>query len=270
VKKSAAGVAGSPVDVARRDAEAAAHAAGVEIRPATQGGVQAVQEIVATVWGPGQRLQTNLLMAMAHAGGTVAAAVRGDEPMGACVGFLGWTGGVHLHSHMAAVRADARTAGVGYALKLWQRAVCLEHGITEIRWTYDPLVRRNAHFNLVKLGARVVDYRPDFYGEMDDIVNAGDHSDRFEVSWQLASDDVAAALLGTPVVAAGPEGLVPIPEDYDSLRREDPVAARRWREEVRAALGHHWDAGLRPVWATSGQGYVFLPGRPDDARSAHA
>ncbi|SNS10571.1 hypothetical protein SAMN06893096_10233 [Geodermatophilus pulveris] len=175
---AATGVTGSLVYAARRDAEEAARTAGVDIRTAARGGVQ---EIVSTVWGPGQRLQANLLMAMAHAGGTVAAAVRGDGPVGACVGFLGWNGGVHLHSHMAAVRPGARTTGVGCALKLWQRAVCLEHGIAEIRWTFDSLVRRNAYFNLAKLGARVIDYRPDRYGEMDEIVNAGDRSDRFEV-----------------------------------------------------------------------------------------
>lgn len=265
---AAAGVAGSLVDAARREAEAAARAAGVEIRPATQGAVQAVQEIMATVWGPAQRLQANLLMAMAHAGGTIAAAVRGEEPVGACVGFLGWNGGVHLHSHMVAVRAGARTTGVGYALKLWQRAVCLEHGIAEIRWTFDPMVRRNAYFNLVKLGARVVDYRPDFYGEMDDIVNAGDFSDRFEVSWLLGSDDVAAALLGMPAAATGPEGLVALPEDYDALRREDPPAARQSREHTRAQLAGHWDAGLRPRWAASGEGYVFRPVDPDAGQSA--
>jgi predicted GNAT superfamily acetyltransferase len=166
------------------------------------------------------------------------------------------------------VRADARTAGVGYAMKLWQRAICLENGIAEIRWTFDPLVRRNAYFNLVKLGARVVDYRPDFYGEMDDIVNAGDRSDRFEVSWLLDSDDVAAALLGTPAVQAGPEGLVVLPEDYDTLRREDPATARRWRERVRAQLAGHWDAGLRPLWAASGEGYVFRPAGTDGGERA--
>jgi predicted GNAT superfamily acetyltransferase len=249
-------VAGTVLDRARQDAETAARAADVEIRPATRTDVGTVQEIFGAVWGPGQRLQANLLMAMAHAGGTVAAAVRGAEPVGACVGFLGWEGGVHLHSHMAAVHAGARAAGVGYALKLWQRAVCLEHGIDEIRWTYDPLVRRNAYFNLAKLGARVVDFRPDFYGEMDDIVNAGDRSDRFEVSWLLGSEGVAAALRGAPEVAASTERFVALPEDYDALRQRDPASARVWRERVRTALTEHWGAGLRPVWATAG-GYVF-------------
>jgi predicted GNAT superfamily acetyltransferase len=205
-------------------------------------------------------------MAMSHAGATVAAAVRGGVAIGACVGFLGWTGGLHLHSHMAAVRPGARAAGVGYALKLWQRAVCLSHGVEEIRWTFDPLIRRNAYFNLAKLGARVVDYRPDFYGEMDDIVNAGDRSDRFEVSWLLGADEVAAALRGQPEVDDRPEGFVPLPADYDALRREDPASARGERERVRTAVAGHWAAGRRPLWSASRGGYVFRPATAPHAR----
>jgi predicted GNAT superfamily acetyltransferase len=250
----AAGTVGTLADGARAEAERAARAADVEVRPATPAEVRGVQDVLETVWGPGQRLQANLLMAMAHAGGTVAAAVRSGVPVGACVGFLGWAGGVHLHSHMAAVRPGVRASGVGYALKAWQRAVCLDHGIDEIRWTYDPLVRRNAYFNLAKLGARVVDYRPDFYGEMDDIVNAGDRSDRFEVSWALAE----APGPGTTAAAVEGDRFVALPEDYDTLRRTDPVAARVWRERVRTEIAEHWDAGLRPIWAPVG-GYAFQP-----------
>jgi predicted GNAT superfamily acetyltransferase len=247
-----AGIAGTVADSAWRVAERAARAADVEVRPATLEDVGGVQDVLGAVWGQGQRLQTNLLMAMSHAGATVASAVRGGVPVGACVGFLGWAGGVHLHSHMAAVRPGVQASGVGYALKTWQRAVCLDHGIDEIRWTYDPLVRRNAYFNLAKLGARVVDYRPDFYGDMDDIVNAGDRSDRFEVSWAL----VGAPSPEAPVTAGGARSFVALPEDYDALRRTDPAAARAWRERVRAEIVELWDAGLRPVWATAG-GYTF-------------
>jgi predicted GNAT superfamily acetyltransferase len=252
-----AGTAGILADSAHAEAERAARAADVEIRPATLADVSGVQDVLGTVWGPGQRLQANLLMAMAHAGGTVAGAVRDGVWVGACVGFLGWSGGLHLHSHMAAVRSGVRASGVGYALKMWQRAVCLDNGIDEIRWTFDPLVRRNAYFNLAKLGARVVDYRPDFYGEMDDIVNAGDRSDRFEVSWALA--DPAAS--GAGVTAGRGDRFVALPEDYDSLRHTDPTAAGQWRERVRGEIAEHWAAGRRPVWATAG-GYDFR--RPGD------
>ncbi|GAA1276782.1 hypothetical protein GCM10009609_44750 [Pseudonocardia aurantiaca] len=250
-------IAGTLVDGASHEADAAARAADVEIRPATLDDIGGVQDVLASVWGPAQRVQANLLMAMAHAGATVASAVRDGLPVGACVGFLGWKGGMHLHSHMTAVRPGVRASGVGYALKLWQRAVCLGNGIDEIRWTYDPLVRRNAYFNLAKLGARVVDYGPDFYGEMDDIVNAGDRSDRFEVSWALGSPTATAALGGPPVTPGAATRFVRLPEDYDRMRREDPAAAGSWRERVRREIAELWDAGMRPVWASGG--YAFQP-----------
>jgi predicted GNAT superfamily acetyltransferase len=258
-------IEGTVVDEARRVADRAARAAEVSIRPVTPSGVSGVQDLLSTVWGPAQRLQANLLLALSHAGATVAAAVRDDVPIGACVGFLGWSGGVHLHSHMAAVRWGHRTGGVGYALKLWQRAVCLEHGVDEIRWTYDPLVRRNAYFNLAKLGARVVDYLPDFYGQMDDIVNAGDRSDRFEVSWALVDVDPDSPPDPPDPTVAG-ERFVALPEDYDALRREDPAAASRWRDRARAEIAAHWDDGLRPVWTPGG--YRFQPaGEPGGGRA---
>ncbi|MGI8614538.1 MAG: hypothetical protein ACR2KL_11430 [Nocardioidaceae bacterium] len=254
-------IEGSVVDGAWQLTDRATRAAEVTIRPATPTDVTGVQELLSTVWGPAQRLQSNLLQALSHAGATVAAAMRDGVAVGACVGFLGWSGGVHLHSHMAAVRDGHRTTGVGYALKLWQRAVCLEHGIDEIRWTFDPLVRRNGYFNLAKLGARVVDYLPDFYGEMDDIVNAGDRSDRFEVSWSLVGADEGAFGAvrpdGAPDRAVG-DRFVALPEDYETLRREDPFAARQWRDQARAEIAAHWDDGLRPVWAPGG--YSFRSG----------
>ncbi|WP_448626395.1 hypothetical protein [Geodermatophilus sp. URMC 64] len=263
MRASGVGTARTLLDGAWQDADQAARAAGVEIRAG--GDVRGVQEVVSSVWGPAQRPQANLLTAMEHAGATVASAVRGGEAVGACVGFLGWAGGLHLHSHMAAVRAGARTSGVGYALKLWQRAVCLEHGVTEMRWTYDPVVRRNAYFNLAKLGARVVDFRPDFYGEMDDIVNAGDRSDRFEVSWVLDSPEVADAMAGLPAAPHSDARFVALPEDYVSLRQEDPATARAERDRVHAAVAEHWGNGLRPVWDSRG-GYAFQPADEERGR----
>ena len=112
-----------------------------------------------------------MLQALDHAGNTVLIAVptvgvaMPEPPLGATLGFLGWSGGLHLHSHMNAVDPAARGRGIGVALKLRQRAVCLAHGVDEMRWTYDPLIRRNARMNLVRLGAEVVAFLPDFYGE---------------------------------------------------------------------------------------------------------
>ena len=60
--------------------------------------------------------------------------------------------GPHLHSHMLATVPEWQSRGVGFALKLAQRAAALDAGFDDVRWTYDPLLARNAWFNLTKLG----------------------------------------------------------------------------------------------------------------------
>ena len=92
-----------------------------------------------------------------------------------------------------------QSAGVGFALKLHQRAWCLERGIATVTWTFDPLVSRNAYFNLRKLGALATAYGADFYGEMPDAINAGDRTDRLVVRWDAGvARAVAAAAAGPP------------------------------------------------------------------------
>ena len=238
-----------------RHAHQAANDCGVEVRQISGPDVAIGQEVVREVWGPQQVPQSNLLHALSHAGNAVLAAVHNGTPVGVVFGFLGWSGGLHLHSHMTAVTQGHQSQGIGYALKSWQRALCLEHGVTEMRWTYDPLIARNAYFNLVKLGGQVNAFFPDFYGAMDDSVNAGDHSDRFEVSWRLDSERVAAALEGHErgPVTAGEE--VAIPADFDALRRTDPAAGREIRLAAREQFMRLFAAGLRPEWGE--HGYVF-------------
>jgi predicted GNAT superfamily acetyltransferase len=65
-----------------------------------------------------------------------------------------------------------------------------------VAWTYDPLIRRNAYFNLVKLGARPVEYLRNFYGVMTDAINNGTETDRMLAHWDLRSDLVADACAG--------------------------------------------------------------------------
>lgn len=241
---------------ARRHAHAAAARAGVDVREIDGADVAAAQQVIAEAWGPGQA-PANLLQALAHAGNVVLAAFRDGRPIGVAFGFLGWTGGLHLHSHMTAVTTACRSHGVGYALKAAQRAICLERGIGEVRWTYDPLIARNAYFNLVKLGAEVRDFRPDFYGAMSDTVNAGDHSDRFEVSWLLSSDRAVAALEhGVRPRFEGGEP-VAVPADFAALRQSDPDAASAVRLASRERFAALFAAGLRPEWGDGG--YVFVP-----------
>ena len=93
-----------------------------------------------------------------------------------------------------AVETEVQSRGVGYALKLHQRAWALHEDVRTITWTSDPLIRRNAWFNLNKLGASVVEYLPEFYGAMRDGINAGDLTDRCLVRWDLLGEGAMAAL----------------------------------------------------------------------------
>lgn len=235
-------------------AEQASAAAGVSIAELDGSDVSDIEFIIESVWGPEQNAPSNLLRGLAHAGNVLLVAHAGDgRPLGFTMGYLGWADGLHLHSHMTAVIPDRMTAGVGYALKLWQRRVCLDHGVDEIRWTYDPMIARNAYFNLVKLGATVREFHPDFYPGMRDRINAGDRPDRFEVSWQLDSPRVVAALGGVRLPL--PVADVPIPEDFEALRGRDLAAASAVREEAGRLIADRMARGERPVWGVGG--YAF-------------
>jgi predicted GNAT superfamily acetyltransferase len=259
---------------AEADALAAATAAGVEVRqlhdPAE---LRLVQRLFEQIWRPAPDnpppVTAELLRALAHAGNYVAGAWAGERLAGACMGFLSVPGGGHgggraLHSHIAGVAAATQRRGVGFALKLHQRAWALDRGLPLAVWTFDPLVARNAWFNLAKLGADADEYLPDFYGPMTDAINAGDASDRLLVAWRLDDPKVAAACAGSPAEpdpealrAAGarlaldqdadglpvagkadaPVLLVRVPRDVEGLRASHPAAASRWRHAVREVLG---------------------------------
>lgn len=245
---------------AHRLADAAAEAAGVSVRMAEPGDMTPVIGLFERTWGAGRSPDRSMLLALDYAGNTVLIASDGAKPVGATLGFLGWSDGIHLHSHMAAVVPWRRSGGVGYALKLFQRAVCLERDIVEMRWTFDPLIRRNAHFNLVKLGAEVVRFLPDFYGRLDDVITGSDRSDRFEVRWLLASDRVRAALAGTSRPARDARFRLPLDVDFERLRADDPAAAARLRERSRTLFTDALAQGLRPELDAAND-YVFL--RPE-------
>ncbi|MFG1705736.1 GNAT family N-acetyltransferase [Nonomuraea sp. M3C6] len=215
-----------------------------------------------------------LMRALSHAGGYVAGAFEGDRLVGGSVGFL--AAGAALHSHVTGAAAGR---GIGLELKLHQRRWALERGLERITWTYDPLVRRNAHFNLAKLGARPREYLPCFYGVMTDVINQGDESDRLLAEWPLTEPHVAALarrepqvtpVPGDAVVALADEGgrpvpgpidagtvLVAVPADIEGLRRADPGTAKAWRHAVRDVLGGLMAEG-RTVTGFSGKSYYVV------------
>ena len=217
--------------------------------------------MIASVWGEGAETMASfeLLRAYSHFGNPVIGALSEDKLCGVSIGFLAPAGGLHLHSHITGVSPARQHLGVGFGLKVAQRAWCLDQGITEVTWTFDPLLARNAHFNIRKLGAVAGELIPEFYGDMPDALNSGDVSDRLVVQWPLRSARVEEALRRAPgahdqdqAAPAGPPSpevarTVQVPDDYHTLRRRYPASAARWRMKVREELLAAFANGLQIV-----------------------
>lgn len=253
---------------AAASADAAVRAAYVEIRILDSvADLELVRRLFEQVWRTDENnppVPADLMVALRTAGSYVSGAFEGDRLVGASVGFFSAPELRSLHSHIAGVLPQARGRHVGFALKVHQRAWCIAHGAAEIAWTYDPLIARNAHFNLGKLGAGAVEYLPDLYGPIDDGINRRDPSDRLLVRWRLDSAETAAACRGerrpVDLTAARSEGaevgldlapdggpalretdaatvLVGVPADIEAMRMIDPTTAASWRHAVRDVLG---------------------------------
>jgi len=215
---------------------------GLEIRlledPAEQ---RRVHDLFDQVWGTSTSVVgMELIRAIEHAGGYVAAAYDDGAVVGGSLGFLGrHLGAPSLHSHVTGVLPGVRRTGLGRAMKLHQRAWAAANDLAWVTWTFDPLVRRNAWFNIGVLGAVVHEYLVDFYGPIDDTINAGDESDRLLVAWAVGD--------GRPIDVAPPDPTgavaVPTPADIVVLRRTDPAAAVDWRHRVRRELAGPLAAG---------------------------
>jgi predicted GNAT superfamily acetyltransferase len=259
---------------AEGDLARAQERSGVEVRSLSDlSDLDEARRVFDTVWPAADgstQVAGNLMKALVHAGGYASAAYRDGVPIGAALAFVGrhqrdgqWHD--HLHSHMAAVLDAYRDQHIGTALKMHQRVWALEHGIDTIVWTFDPLVRRNARVNLLKLGVDVDGFEVDFYGSMDDGINSGDPTDRLFAWWYLDSPRVYAASMGTlqpldpiEMIIAGRDVLeVELPEDIVSLRAADPTAAAQWRIGVREALLAAFGDGFRIIGVSPAGGYVL-------------
>jgi predicted GNAT superfamily acetyltransferase len=259
----------------------------VEIQVRELAGMDEVEravDVFRTIWGfrdAAGPINAELIQAFTLAGGYLAGAFGNGEGeddgdmIGASVGFLGYRDGhVHLHSHISGVVPAHQGRHVGLALKLHQRDWCLERGIDTVEWTFDPLIRRNAFFNLVKLGATVVDFKPDFYGDMPDAINAGDPTDRAVVEWDLRAptkdrDRDGPAILraaddGEPVAEAADGEVLRawIPEDAVALRQRDPDTGRAWRLALRDTFGAAVADGYRATSMTR-DGWYTLEREPE-------
>lgn len=274
-------------DVAQADqaAQRAARRAGVAVKSLTRNEeIGSLVGLLTEIWQPhdeGPLITQALTRALVHAGNYVSGAFVHDRLVGASVGFYGFEeGNLFLHSHITGVAAWLQGRSVGFALKQHQRAWALRRDLDSITWTFDPLVRRNAYFNVTKLGAEIVDYKPDFYGAMDDEINREDTTDRCVVLWRLDSeraseaaagraeeplvDESAAVILsqgdgGEPRLSleAAPVLLASIPNDIVQVRRDQPERAAAWRTALRDASEWAFREGYAITGMTRAGSYVF-------------
>jgi predicted GNAT superfamily acetyltransferase len=210
------------------------------------------------VWGTMTPLVgVELLRALGHTGGYVAGAFSDSRMVGGSLGFLGrHNEQLVLHSHVTGILPGVRKTGLGRQMKLHQREWAADQGLDTIVWTFDPLVRRNAWFNIGVLGATVDAYLVDFYGQITDSVNGRDPSDRLLVAWSTTEPLPEADR--TPPVPPGAIA-VPTPEDIVVLRRTDPGGASAWRLRLREELGAQLAQGGQVVGFTRAGEYLVLP-----------
>jgi predicted GNAT superfamily acetyltransferase len=168
------------------------------------GEMEAVEVLQRTVWPASETevVPVHILVAGVHNGGLLVGAFR-DTPAEPLIGFVFGFPGLYQtpdgprakhYSHMLAVHPDFRDRGLGFALKRAQWQMVRHQGLDRITWTFDPLMSRNAHLNIGKLGAVCNTYRLEFYGEMRDGLNAGLPSDRFDVDWWVNTKRVERRL----------------------------------------------------------------------------
>lgn len=220
------------------------------------------------VWGHhfADRVPVSILRIGPMIGGVTAGAfTEKQELLGFVFGLTGVRNGRLLHwSDMLAVAPHARDRGIGTRLKCYQRTLAREAGATAMRWSFDPLVARNAHVNLHHLGARVTEYVRDMYGThtgsaLHDTIG----TDRVIAEWDLEAPDPVPgtpARYTGPVVNDAPEpcgepaaGPLPdaacvgiaIPADVHAVLATAPDVARRWRETTRYAFEHYVGRGYR-------------------------
>jgi predicted GNAT superfamily acetyltransferase len=182
------------------------------------------------------------LIVSRQAGGWTLGAFAGDR----MVGFVHTMAGVRPdneifgYSHVMAVAKDYQNKGVGARLKWAQRERALGEGKNFIKWTWDPMQSRNAHFNLNRLGATVDTYAGNFYGldyNSDPSLEEPPQlpSDRLFARWDLSSERVFALASGVAVQHEGnPVATVAIPSEWSTLVKNDPQRAREEQARVRA------------------------------------
>ena len=265
----------------------------ITIRPVeSRADMDACVELQRRTWGEAfsEVVPVSMLQITAKMGGVAVGAFdREGGLVGLVYGISGFRHGRPAHwSHMLAVRPEARNLGVGRRLKMRQKEMLLALGVETMYWTFDPLVSRNAHLNLNRLGARVAEYVPDMYGASNsELHQLG--TDRFVVEWTLRDEDgqrsaspdsqspthrrlaaadptVGSAVHAPASVPPPPDAVeVPIPADIEAVERRSVEEAQGWRASTRQAFVRLLSSGHEVVGFVPGaeqSKYIVAPSQP--------
>ncbi len=233
----------------------------------------------------------HMLFTLASYGGHVLAAFYGSQMVGVLIGMLGTNieqshrpamANLLIASKRMVVLPEFRSHGIGYKLKLAQRAFAIQQGVRLVTWTFDPLRAANAHLNLRKLGGMCQKYQVNLYGTQDASgLAVFGASDRLHLDWWVTNRVVEERLNGTrapmtlthyltvntvivnPTQADGgdfvrpsagirsPDGLfalVEVPLDWDSMITLAPALAQAWQRHTREVF----------TQMMQGEGYIVM------------
>lgn len=275
-----------------------------------------VQRLAWGMHGDTAMVPAHLLITIEHNGGLVLGAYTPDGTMaGFLFGFLASTtderaariGTPYYHcSHMMGIRPEYQHRSIGSALKLAQRRYVLEQGLSLIVWTYDPLMSVNARLNIGRLRAVCTRYLENLYDEIEEELNAGMPTDRFEVDWWITSNHVADRIK-EPVSLSSAQGwrlmgavpinetavwrdslrapaswakrkdipylMVEFPSDFQNIRRADIGLAVEWRMHTREIFQWAFSNDYVAAWFAMEEGkgarrsYYILTHQENEALS---
>jgi predicted GNAT superfamily acetyltransferase len=174
-------------------------------------------------------------------GGQVIGAFDGDEMVSFALAIPGARNRhSYLHSHMLAVRADYRNAGLGRRMKFFQREDALGRGFELIEWTFDPLEIKNSYLNIEKLGAIARRYNINQYGITSSPLQGGLPTDRLIAEWWLRSKRADDAAQGREHAHFDVERTIPVPADVYQWK-----ASVEHRSQAREVQDGNRDAFLK-------------------------
>lgn len=195
---------------------------------------KACVRLESITWGIDTPVPTSMFVVAHHTGGQVLGAFSEGKMIGFTMAVAGARGAQpFLHSHMTAVLPDYRDQGVGRRLKLFQRQDALKRGIRLVEWTFDPLELKNAHFNLVRLGAVARRFIPNCYGITESPLHVGLPTDRLVAEWSLDSDRVKNILADNAIPSKDTAARIALPTNLGDMKVKDREAGAKVQSAAR-------------------------------------